>query len=334
MRRWLRWMLSLIPPSSARGARLVIVRHHRVYAADQRPLYRLGVSAELFERQLDLLARLGLTPVTVAEGLAWLREARDGRRVALTFDDGYRDNLTLALPRLERHGARATFYLAAGLIEERAAPWWDRLVHRLERAQSQRLEWTFEGRALHLRLGTAAARRAALARLMPLLRTSPEMQERRLQDLSDRLRAPGEPACELATWDELAGLAPRGMEVGAHTLSHPFLARLSAERQDAEIGGSVDLIERRLGIRPAGLAYPGGDYDAASVAACRRHGLGYSVTTRRGDARPESAPFELPRRGLSEGACLGPLGRFSARMATAELNGALDGWRRAAEVAS
>ena len=335
MTRWLRWWMSWLPRRTPNaGPRLIVLRHHRLYEAEVRPLYRLGVSTAVFERQLDLLTALDLVPLTVSDGLDWLCKADGGTRVALTFDDGYRDNLTLALPLLERRGARATFYLAAGLIEQRLAPWWDRIAHRVQQARAARLEWSSDGRALSLPLHSVAARRAAVARLMPLFRVAPEVQERRLQDLSDALRATGEPASELATWHELAALAPRGMEVGAHTLTHPFLSRLSPERQDAEIGGSVELIRARLGVDCAGLAFPGGDYDAASVAACVHHGLRYAVTTRRGDVRRGLEPFELPRRGLPEGACLDPLGHFSPTMARAELSGAFDGWRRVVEVAS
>ena len=334
MSRWLRWLLSFLPRTAPPGPRLAIVRHHRVYAEGQQPLYRLGVGVATLERQLDLLGALGFTPVTVAEGLAWLRGARDGMRVAFSFDDGYRDNVALAVPALERRGVRATFYLAAGLIESRTAPWWDRLAHRLEHAGGTDLDWTFDGRAVRARLSTRGERRAALELLLPMLRSAPEAQDRRLHELSDRLSVPGEPACELAEWHELTGLEPRGMEVGAHTLTHPFLSLLSPERQDAEIGGSVDLIARRLGVRCRGLAYPGGDYSAASVAACTRHGLAYAVTTLRGDVIPGAAPFELPRRAWTEGGCRGPFGEFSARLAGAELAGAFDGWRRAAEAAS
>jgi peptidoglycan/xylan/chitin deacetylase (PgdA/CDA1 family) len=312
----------------------VVLRHHRVYDAGARPLYRIGVSSEVFERQLELLARLGFAPVTIREGLAWLGAAAEGRRVALSFDDGYRDNVALALPRLQRYGARATFFLTAGLIEQRLPPWWDRLAHRIEHAAVPAIEWTIEGDTARLPLGAFAERRAALARLLPVMRVAPELQERRLQELGDRLRVTGEPGCELATWDELGALAAAGMEVGAHSLTHPFLSRLSPERQDAEIGGAVEVIERRMGIRPEGMAYPGGDYDAATLAACARLDLRYAVTTRRADARPGDAPFEVPRRGLSEGACLGPFGRFSSRMATAELAGAFDGWRPNAVAAS
>lgn len=334
MSRWLRWLTSRLLRSRDAGPRLVIVRHHRVYEPTERPLYRLGVAVGVFERQLELLERLALTPVTVTEGLTWLAGAREGRRVALSFDDGYRDNLGLALPRLERRGARATFYLAAGLIESRTPPWWDRLAHRIEHARRPDLDWSFEGRRIRVSLSGFAAQRTAVARLVPLLYAAPEMQERRLQDLADALRAPGEPECALATWAELAALERSGMEIGAHTLTHPFLTRLSPERQDAEIGGSLELIAQRLGVRCEGLAYPGGDYDEASVAACARHRLRYAVSTRRGDVIALDQPYQLPRRGMPDGACLSPLGGFSEAMVTAELTGRFDRWRRAAEAMS
>ncbi|MBI1799877.1 MAG: polysaccharide deacetylase family protein [Candidatus Eisenbacteria bacterium] len=334
MTRWLRWMLSLVPRREAAGPRLVVVRHHRIYPDGARPLYRVGVSESVFGAQLDLLVRVGLAPLTVEDGLAWLRGARGGLRVAMSFDDGYADNVRVGLPLLERHRARATFYLTAGLMEERVAPWWDRLAHRVERAGVTTLDWMLEGRHLHAPLGDERSRRAAMVALLPAFRAVPEVQQRRLHELAERLRSQGEPPCELATWDEARALVASAMEVGAHTLSHPHLSRLSPERQEAEIAGSIDRIENRLGTRPRGMAYPGGDYDAASVAACANHGLRYAVTTRRGDVHPGSAPFELPRRALSDGACLDPFGRFSERMTRAEIAGAFDHLRRAAEVAS
>jgi len=60
--RWLRWLLSFLPRTAPPGPRLAIVRHHRVYAEGQQPLYRLGVGVATLERQLDLLGALGFTP--------------------------------------------------------------------------------------------------------------------------------------------------------------------------------------------------------------------------------------------------------------------------------
>jgi peptidoglycan/xylan/chitin deacetylase (PgdA/CDA1 family) len=318
--------MSLVRPAAEppRTATLVIVRHHRVYADGERPLYRLGVSASVLEAQLAMFRALGLVPVTVREGLARLGERRPGRWLALTFDDGYDDNVERALPRLAALGARATFYLTAGLMESRGAPWWDVLAHALERARVTRATLEMDGSAVSLALDSPAGRRRALRDLVPRLRVPRRIQAERLAGLRELLGVREEPPCELATWERAARLAEDGMEIGAHTLHHPFLSLHGAAEQREEIEGSVALIERRIGARPEGLAYPGGDHDAASLAACAAAGLAHAVTTWAGDNGPDRPRFALRRRGLSDGACLGPGGRFSGRLARAELEGAFD----------
>jgi peptidoglycan/xylan/chitin deacetylase (PgdA/CDA1 family) len=339
--RAVRWLLSLghRRTPATRPPRLVIVRHHRIYRDDERPLYRLGVREGVFRAQLEWLVRSGLTPVTVAEGLARLDEGGSGRWVAMSFDDGYADNVRLALPALTRHGGRATFYLTAGLMDERRAPWWDELAHLLERTRSPRLAWSAGETAVDLPLEGWEAKAGALAAIVPLLRVPPVEQSRRLADLADRLGVAEPAPCELATWNEAERFAETGMEVGAHTLTHPFLSLLDASDQEREIAGSIRTIAERLGVRPVGLAYPGGDHDARTIAASRSARLAYAVTTQAGDVASGSPRFELRRRGLSEGACLGPGGRFSERLAGAELDGAFDALRgraagRAEEVAA
>jgi peptidoglycan/xylan/chitin deacetylase (PgdA/CDA1 family) len=325
----LRWLLSFVPRVEAAGARLTIVRHHRVYGADERPLYRLGVSESVLEDQLTLLDRLGRTPITVAEGLRHLESGRPGHRVAMTFDDGYADNVTRAFPILRRHGARATFYLTAGWIEERRTPWWDVLAHALEQGRPGRAVPGFGSAAGGATLDGAGRRGATLAQLLPAFRVPLAERERRLAELRAALGVDAAAPCELATWDECHALVEGDMEVGAHTMNHPHLRLLDRSAQQEEIVGSARLIERRLGVRPSGLAYPGGDYDEASLAAVTASGLAYAVTTRAGHNVAGAPRYELRRRSWSEGACLGPSGRFSTRLATAELNGAFDTLRSA-----
>jgi hypothetical protein len=71
--RALRWLMTLMRPAVVQNGdgppRLTILRHHRVYADGARPLYRLGIAESVLAAQLDLLVRLGLRPVTVADGL-------------------------------------------------------------------------------------------------------------------------------------------------------------------------------------------------------------------------------------------------------------------------
>ena len=322
--RAMRWLASLLPgPAAGDESSLVVIRHHRVYGPGERPLYRLGVTAEVLRAQLDMLARRGLTPLTVSAGLERLAAGTPGRAVALTFDDGYADNVTRALPLLAAAGARATFFLTAGLIEGRRAPWWDELAHLLGRARAVRLEHA--GRSLDL--GNGAGRAAALRALLPAFRARPEVQRGLLDALAVRLGVAEPAPCELATWEECGALRAAGMEVGAHTLTHPFLSMLTAAEQAAEVGGSFDLVERRLGARPRGIAYPGGDHDQASLEAARAAGAAWAVTTRAGLNRRGAELLRLARRGLPEGACLGPWGRFSARLTMAELDGRFEALR-------
>ncbi len=332
--RTVRWLLAQVAPGRLRrggASALTIVRHHRVYRAGERPLYRLGVTDEVLEQQVATLARAGLVPVTVAEGLARLAAGEPGRHVAFSFDDGYADNVRLAVPILARHGARGTFYLTAGLMQDRRAPWWDELAWILEHATRADAAVELGGTTLALRTDGEPARRRALADVLPLLRVPPAEQRARLARLREALGAAGEAPCELATWSEAAAFVEAGMEVGAHTMQHPFLSLLPAAEQRREIGDSCRLIAARLGVEPTGLAYPNGDHDDVTVEATRAAGLAYAVTTRSGTCHAGDPPYRLVRRGLSEGACLGPDGRFSAPLALAELGGAFDALRRRRE---
>lgn len=325
--RALRWLLSLAAGGWAPRSgppRLTIVRHHRVYADGERALYHLGVSESVLRAQVETCARAGAVPCTVRAGLARLERGEAGHAIAFTFDDGYADNVTRALPILERCGAKATFYLAAGLVESRTAPWWDELAFVLEHARTPAAGTTIAGTALALEASTPAGRQAALRAVLPLLRVAPAEQRARLDALRGALGVTAPAPCELADWPLARRLAEAGMEIGAHTMTHPFLTLLSPEEQRREIAESAALAAGRTGGAVTGLAYPVGDHDGRTVEAARAAGLAYAVTTRAGDCAPGADAFRLPRRALPEGASVGPGGRVSASMVRAEMKGAFD----------
>lgn len=336
--RALRWLLSVAAGGWAPRSgppRLTIVRHHRVYADGERALYHLGVSESVLRAQVETCARAGAVPVTVREGLARLARGEAGHAVAFTFDDGYADNVTRALPVLGAFGAKATFYLAAGLMETRTAPWWDELAFVLERAGRPSATLALEGAGIALEVASPAGRRAALRALLPLLRVPPAGQRARLDALREALDVRGPAPCELADWPLARRLADAGMEIGAHTMTHPFLSLLPPEEQRREIADSAALAAERTGAEVTGLAYPVGDHDDRTVGAARAVGLAYAVTTRAGDVAPGADAFRLARRALPEGASLGPGGRPSPSMVRAELKGAFDALRgRRAEAGS
>ncbi len=325
--RVLRWAWALARSGSRHdGAApecvLTVVRHHRVYGDGEDPLYRLGVNERLFAEQLHWLSRQGRV-VTMRQGLERLEAREPGAWVAITFDDGYRDNVTRALPLLERAGMRATFYLTAGAIEERATLWWDELAWALERTSRSSFEW--RGR----KLGCAGReeKRRTLQRLLPAFRAPRQERLAALRELRHRLGVSALEGCDLMDWEEARTLARAGMELGAHSLSHPALSLLGRDEQRHEAEGSRRLIEERAQVTVDSFAYPGGDFSELTLQVVRDAGFRSAVTTMSGSNAAGFDPFRLRRRSLSEGACLDPAGRFSAVLARAELEGAFDGWR-------
>ena len=112
-------LLSLLSPGGRRG-RLSILIYHRVLARDD-PFAPWGIGAEGFTAQMAAL-RNHFNVIPLSEAIARLRSGSlPPRAAAVTFDDGYRDNLTVALPILRRYGIPATVFVASGTMRRRPA---------------------------------------------------------------------------------------------------------------------------------------------------------------------------------------------------------------------
>ena len=106
--------------------------------------------------------------------------------------------------------------------------------------------------------------------------------------------AHGIPVLPLLDWEALARLQDTGIQLAAHSRTHPRLTALPPAELEAELLGAADEMERRLGARPAGLAYPYGAVDravAAGAARCYR----WACTTELRELAPNETPWRLPR---------------------------------------
>lgn len=103
-----------------------------------------------------------------------------------------------------------------------------------------------------------------------------------------------------ASWDQIKQMSGSGMEIGAHTMDHFDLAKMSIDRQKAEIDGSKKAIETMLGTPVLSLAYPTGKYNADTVKIVRAAKIPYAVTTQGGIATQKSKHLELPRVRMTE----------------------------------
>ena len=113
--------------------RLLIVAWHNVERTWNYPAAP-GAGTAGFEHQLRRLQRLG-TIVPLAPSLRQLTTGQPlpPRAIALTFDDGYRDNLEVGAPVLERLGLPATFFLVPGILDGTVSPWWETVAWAVQR---------------------------------------------------------------------------------------------------------------------------------------------------------------------------------------------------------
>lgn len=226
--------------------------------------------------------------VSMDEACRRLREPSDRRFVAITFDDGYRDNYEVAYPLLKRLSVPFTVYVASGFIDWTLDLWWialERMIaHRAELAVQLR------GREKRFDCAKPAQKLASFHTLQHWLTTIADEDEQRAtiqnmaKDCDFDLKALNS---ELAmTWNEVRRLTDDPLvTVGAHTVGHYAVARLDADRARKEIVEGTDRIEKMTGKRPEHFAYPYGNPSAAGprdfkIAA----DLGFktAVTTRPG----------------------------------------------------
>jgi peptidoglycan/xylan/chitin deacetylase (PgdA/CDA1 family) len=277
--------------------RFQILTFHRVN--DENDGFFPALPTATFERWMAHVARTHVV-LPVEELVERMqRDALPARAIAITFDDGYRDNLTHAAPILARLGLPATIFLTTGFIGTSEVPWFDRLAVGFK--ATRRTRWDAPWGAMSL--ATPAARLSALDRALDHLKRLPDAdREGQMAALLDGFDVTDQRLFknEMLTWDDVHALAGLGFTIGAHTVSHPILSRLEPARARAEIEGSRAMIEAACGRRPRAFAYPNGgadDYTPAVVAMVREAGFTCAVTTRFGVNRPGTSPWELHRGG-------------------------------------
>jgi peptidoglycan/xylan/chitin deacetylase (PgdA/CDA1 family) len=291
-------LLHLLAPGGPSG-RLSILDLHRVEAAPD-PLFPETMDAARFDALCGWLRSL-FNVVPLTEAVARLQSGTlPARALAITFDDGYADNHDLALPILQRHGLTATFFIATGFLDG-GRMWNDTIIESFRTTPSTKLDLRdlLGAESAVYRLENTMARRAALDDVIGRVKYLPVPQRLALVGrIAERARA-RLPDDLMLTSTQLVALRRAGMQIGAHTMTHPILATLDRQAASAEIAGSKRFLENLLGEPITLFAYPNGkpgeDYHAESVAAVRSAGFDAAVSTTRGAADRSTDPFQLPR---------------------------------------
>ena len=297
-----------------RRDRLLVLGYHNIEGTWCWPA-RPRMGERRFGEQMRILSRVA-TVVDLRSALDTLASgsALPPRAVALTFDDGYRDNLTVAAPILRRWGMCGTIYLVPGLLDRSVHAWWERLGWAIAGTAARTLH--YDGR--EYRIGDPAQRLYAQRHIEgDVKHLDHATRTARIEDLVDQLAPTTRYGADrlFLDWDSAADLARAGLTVGSHTMEHPILARESAETQRRSLTESRQILQDRLGDEVATLAYPNGtraDYDPTTLQAVADAGYSYAVTTWGGRVSCSDPPFEISRHLVSPD--MSPM-RFAASLA-------------------
>jgi len=284
----------LVSPGGRRGSLLVLIYHRVLPSPDA--LLTDEPHAASFAAEMDLVREL-FNVLSFGEAVERLMAgALPARAVAITFDDGYANNLEVAAPILAARGLTATFFVATGFID--GGPMWNDVVIEALRHAPADLDLRELGLGT-VRLVDVAARRRAIDDILGRLKYLESSDRLRLAEgIADRAAAPRlvQPMMSASQLRELAALS---MEIGAHSVTHPILARVTAEVARREIHDSKRRLEDILRMPVRTFAFPNGrpgtDYGAEHVAMVRDAGFSAATSTAWGAATMAADRWQVPR---------------------------------------
>jgi peptidoglycan/xylan/chitin deacetylase (PgdA/CDA1 family) len=224
--------------------------------------------------------------------------------VAVTFDDGYADNLYQAKPILEKYEVPATVFVCTGYAGKEF--WWDELVRLVNTSDSElealrldvggrRFVWD-QSKVVHA-VDASIRRKLHQALYRFLLALDPEEQSQAMNLIRNWSGAtPTESTARAMTCDELIEIAADGLiELGAHTRHHPMLPDLALERQRDEIVSSKRDLEVLLNRQVDGFAYPNGIATVNTKRIVRDAGFAFACTSLQDVVRPGHDHYSLRR---------------------------------------
>lgn len=289
-----------LPRLAARAARNAqILIYHRVN--DEGDPYFGGIPPARLARQMAYVAsRYTVLPLGDLVSALHAR-ALPPNAIAVTLDDGYRDNYLEAFPIFRRHSIPATIFLTTSAIGSDLPIWHDDVFSAFRETRASALD-AFGPRAIGGSLATVPDRLRVQQRVLGYLRSvSDEERAEGVARLREALRVgpsrtvPG----LMLSWEEAREMSRAGIRFGSHTVSHPILSRVGRDRARREIEESKAVIEERLGVPVEGFAYPNGtpaDFLPETKELLRACGYRFAVTTSPGANDETTDAFEL-RRG-------------------------------------
>ncbi len=288
----------------------IILLYHGVTDAKPQGIENFSgkhIAVEKFEAQMSWLTKHA-NPLSLREMAMRLQrgESLPSRSVAITFDDTFLNNRSVALPILERHHLPATFFISTGFIGQKRLFWTDKIeavvnfttIKEITLSLPSEANRNWPLRSPSEKIKAVLEIKGAMKLMEPVLRD---------QLIADLFTACGLTETDIPDdisnyqtldWDDVRALDEGLCEVGGHTVNHEILAYLPERELKAEINGCLDALSVGLGHQVDLFSYPEGQanhYNDAAIGELKKAGVVVSPSAIRGANRPGDDPFHLRR---------------------------------------
>ena len=265
---------------------------------------RTQISPQQLDNALKVLAKK-YTFISLAHAVDMLMGIKpiEPHCMVLTFDDGYRNNLTHALPILSKYRAPATIFLSTGHITQREPFWYDRMDYAIQRLPKNH-EIQLDSRVIKFIQGNRLSLAAAFKELRYALKGNPdnysntlikineivaELEDQAEQSLRDIFEA--DAWTSLMTWDEVETAVQQGVTFGSHTVDHVLLGKMEEDMIREQLIVSRETIEKYTGIQCQFLCYPDGSFSSQVCNIAEQCGYKSAVTIMEGLNCPGNVPL-------------------------------------------
>jgi len=282
-----------------------ILMYHRFSEAEEDN----KVSARVFDRQMfELKKNFNVLPLSRINDCIRQGKPAPSNSIIITIDDGYEDFYRIAYPILKKYGLPATIYVTTDFIDGDLWLWPDKVSYILKNTGMAKLILkTLDNTTKELSLDKDSGRAVAWSVVIDFCLSLGE-KERRIfidnmaLDLEVSIGPVPEPEYAPMSWTAIRVISENGIEIGAHSRTHPVLSSLDMASLKDEIFGSKKIIEESISKPVSAFCYPNGqpaDYNEQVKQVVIESGFS-SATTAFHDKYGWQDPFEIRRNGVGK----------------------------------
>lgn len=283
----------------------VIINYHRFVESFNNEIDREPTVTHLigdFKKELNFIKRYFYI-TTLDEIVQTLNERGEFTQpaIAITIDDGTKDNYELLFPVLKENNIPVTIFLTAGLIGTDKQIWVDRLANAISHTPKENIPPNNLWKNKDFPLNSLIEKRNAFNAITKTLKElDREARDQLLTEIENELQVEPQKEPAMLNWQQVREMRENNISFGAHTCTHPILSKMPLENAQKEIEGSKIILEEKLGIKIKHFAYPNGrkqDFNEELKRFCKEIGFESVSTCVFGNNNNTSDPFALKRIG-------------------------------------